>query len=307
MSRGASIVIAMNRVLGESSLIISSRGVRKRSLSEFGIQIRRFVVEYEEHHVEKARAIDDSLENQIERREPFWELLNKSKKATLCLHQNPILSQPKVAPEKTGDKCGTLNTVACSPFYRYEEEVNCQNCPLPAGKDTWHFLPHLYFVVPNWDNNLVNQRPGWCGIQLDQVALLSSVSNIPLDQLELLLFTFVPSLTLYARCSDRTICLTKFYKKVLGFGWVKRPGQKSPDFDGVWLFAHGMGLHLIKCVDPSKMARRSVTINPRYEHMSFQTLDVHDVIIDQVFIHDPDEYMVEICNCQIMLLIPVLD
>ena len=30
MSRGASIVIAMNRVLGESSLIISSRGVRKR-------------------------------------------------------------------------------------------------------------------------------------------------------------------------------------------------------------------------------------------------------------------------------------
>ena len=30
MSRGASIVIAMNRVLGESSVMISSRGVRKR-------------------------------------------------------------------------------------------------------------------------------------------------------------------------------------------------------------------------------------------------------------------------------------
>ncbi|KAL1565659.1 hypothetical protein AAHA92_07845 [Salvia divinorum] len=50
------------------------------------------------------------------------------------------------------EKLQTILSIYCS----------CSD-PQPVGK--------LYFVVPNWENNLINQRLGWYGIPLDQVAL----------------------------------------------------------------------------------------------------------------------------------------
>jgi len=116
---------------------------------------------------------------------------------------------------------------------------------------------------------------------------------------------------------------TKFYEAVLGFQVVKRPS--SFDFEGVWLFNYGVGIHLLQCKSTDKLPKKS-EINPRDNHISFQCPDIRLVekklqeldikyekrvvedeglFVDQLFIHDPDGYMVEICNCENLPVIPV--
>jgi len=108
----------------------------------------------------------------------------------------------------------------------------------------------------------------------------------------------------------------KFYENILGFIRVKRPG--SFDFDGAWLFNYGIGIHLLQSADPESLPKKT-EINPRDNHISFQCEDMHAVerkvqemkvkyvkriveeggiYVDQLFIHDPDGFMVEICNCE---------
>lgn len=108
----------------------------------------------------------------------------------------------------------------------------------------------------------------------------------------------------------------KFYENVLGFIRVKRPG--SFDFNGAWLFNYGIGIHLLQTADPNSLPKKT-EINPRDNHISFQCEDIHAVerklqemnmkyvkriveeggiYVDQLFIHDPDGFMVEVCNCE---------
>lgn len=106
-----------------------------------------------------------------------------------------------------------------------------------------------------------------------------------------------------------------FYTEVLGFTEIKRP--ESFDFEGCWLIGYGISLHLIKGT-PVRQARK---INPADDHTSFQTpqansleeverrlsdfnipfvkakVEEHGVTVSQVFFHDPDHNMIEICNC----------
>ncbi|KAJ8572633.1 hypothetical protein K7X08_009144 [Anisodus acutangulus] len=113
----------------------------------------------------------------------------------------------------------------------------------------------------------------------------------------------------------------EFYVEVLGFGLIQRPS--SFEFEGAWLFNHGIGIHLLGKEDaPSKKGK----INPKDNHISFQCSDMDFIIqrlddmkidyvtstvkdggitVDQLFFHDPDGNMIEICNCQNIPILPL--
>ncbi|CAI9753642.1 unnamed protein product [Fraxinus pennsylvanica] len=116
---------------------------------------------------------------------------------------------------------------------------------------------------------------------------------------------------------------TQFYQNVLGFVPVRRPG--SFKFDGAWLFGHGIGIHLLQSEDPECVPKKTV-INPKDNHISFQCenmgvvekklgemgieyvrqrVEEGGVNVDQLFFHDPDGFMVEICNCDNLPVIPL--
>ncbi|PIM99072.1 Glyoxalase [Handroanthus impetiginosus] len=113
----------------------------------------------------------------------------------------------------------------------------------------------------------------------------------------------------------------QFYEQVLGFVLIKRPS--SFDFEGAWLFNHGIGIHLLQAENVPKKRGK---INPKDNHISFQCSDmdfiIHQleemkieyvkavvkeggIIVDQIFFHDPDGYMIEICNCQNLPVLPL--
>ncbi|MQM14444.1 hypothetical protein Taro_047372 [Colocasia esculenta] len=108
-----------------------------------------------------------------------------------------------------------------------------------------------------------------------------------------------------------------FYEQVLGFVPIKRPS--SFDFEGAWLFNYGIGIHLIERSSTSEPRTKPAIINPKANHISFQCADtdlvkrrleemgidyvsavVKEGVVEvgQLFFHDPDGYMVEICDCQ---------
>lgn len=114
----------------------------------------------------------------------------------------------------------------------------------------------------------------------------------------------------------------KFYEDVLGFVLVKRPS--SFDFEGAWLFNHGIGIHLLEVKNAA--TNKGQKINPKDNHISFQctnmgliiqqleTMNIEyvtavvsegGVMVDQLFFHDPDGYMIEICNCQNLPILPL--
>lgn len=113
----------------------------------------------------------------------------------------------------------------------------------------------------------------------------------------------------------------KFYNDVLGFVSIRRPS--SFDFEGAWLFNHGIGIHLLEVdTTPTKVGG----INPKDNHISFQCSDMNILIkkleelgikyvtavvkeggveVNQLFFHDPDGYMIEICNCHVLPMLPI--
>ncbi|KAF7803590.1 Metallothiol transferase fosB [Senna tora] len=113
----------------------------------------------------------------------------------------------------------------------------------------------------------------------------------------------------------------KFYQDVLGFVLIKRPS--SFNFEGAWLFNSGIGIHLL---ESEKIPVKKGKINPKDNHISFQCSDMElvmrkldamnieyvttvvedgGVMVDQLFFHDPDGYMVEICNCHNFPVLPL--
>ncbi|KAJ8756084.1 hypothetical protein K2173_024631 [Erythroxylum novogranatense] len=114
-----------------------------------------------------------------------------------------------------------------------------------------------------------------------------------------------------------------FYKNTLGFLPIRRPG--SFDFDGAWLFGFGVGIHLLQAEDPESLPKKS-EINPKDGHISFQCesmgavekklkdmginykramVEEGGIHVDQLFFHDPDGFMIEICNCDSLPVIPL--
>ncbi|XP_057821919.2 glyoxylase I 4 [Cryptomeria japonica] len=114
-----------------------------------------------------------------------------------------------------------------------------------------------------------------------------------------------------------------FYENVLGFVPIKRPG--SFGFDGAWLFNYGVGIHLLQCDNTDNLPKKS-EIDPMDNHISFQCESMEAVekiledmkikyvkrrveegglYIDQIFMHDPDGFMIEMCNCEILPVVPL--
>ncbi|KAH0938764.1 hypothetical protein HID58_006225, partial [Brassica napus] len=111
-----------------------------------------------------------------------------------------------------------------------------------------------------------------------------------------------------------------FYQHVLGFLPIRRPG--SFDFDGAWLFGHGVGIHLLQSTEPEKLLKKT-EINPKDNHISFQhgggreklkemgieyvraVVEEGGIQVDQLFFHDPDGFMIEICNCDSLPVVPL--
>nr|GLL20488.1 uncharacterized protein LOC109186898 [Ipomoea trifida] len=114
-----------------------------------------------------------------------------------------------------------------------------------------------------------------------------------------------------------------FYQNVLGFFPIRRPG--SFDFRGAWLFNYGIGIHLLQAEDPDNLPKIT-NINPKDNHISFQCesmttvekrlkemeieyvkcrVEEGGVHVDQLFFHDPDGMMIEICNCDNLPVIPL--
>eukprot|EP00252_Welwitschia_mirabilis_P010513 TRINITY_DN2381_c0_g1_i2.p1 TRINITY_DN2381_c0_g1~~TRINITY_DN2381_c0_g1_i2.p1 ORF type:complete len:200 (+),score=29.65 TRINITY_DN2381_c0_g1_i2:359-958(+) len=133
--------------------------------------------------------------------------------------------------------------------------------------------------------------------------------------------TALNHISLVCRSIDESM---DFYEDVLGFVPVKRPG--SFDFDGAWLFNYGIGIHLLQSEDPDAMPHKT-EINPKDCHISFQcesmqlvekrlqelkikyvkrTVEEGGVHVDQIFIHDPDGFMIEMCNCENLPVIPLV-
>ncbi|XP_062089831.1 glyoxylase I 4 [Humulus lupulus] len=114
-----------------------------------------------------------------------------------------------------------------------------------------------------------------------------------------------------------------FYQNILGFVPIRRPG--SFDFDGAWLFGHGIGIHLLQSENPESMTKKS-EINPKDNHISFQCesmgavekkltemgikyvrakVEEGGIHVFQLFFHDPDGFMIEICDCDNLPVIPL--
>ncbi|KAK8962831.1 hypothetical protein KSP40_PGU009573 [Platanthera guangdongensis] len=114
-----------------------------------------------------------------------------------------------------------------------------------------------------------------------------------------------------------------FYQNVLGFFPIRRPG--SFNFDGAWLFNYGIGIHLLQSEEPESIIVKA-EINPKDSHISFQcesltlvetklkemgidyvqrTVEEGGIFVDQIFFHDPDGFMIEICNCENLPVIPL--
>ncbi|XP_030518712.2 glyoxylase I 4-like [Rhodamnia argentea] len=119
-------------------------------------------------------------------------------------------------------------------------------------------------------------------------------------------------ISLVCRSLERSI---DFYQNVLGFVPIRRPG--SFDFEGAWLFNYGIGIHLLETEDPHRMPAAG-GINPKDNHISFQCesmvavekkleemeieyvksrVEEGGIEVDQIFFHDPDGSMIEVCNC----------
>ncbi|TKY71392.1 Metallothiol transferase FosB [Spatholobus suberectus] len=141
---------------------------------------------------------------------------------------------------------------------------------------------------------------------------LASASAIPLPLLSLNHVSFV--------CKSVSESV-KFYEDVLGFVLIKRPS--SFKFEGAWLFSYGIGIHLL---ESDKVPVKKREINPKENHISFQCSDMKLIMqkldamnieyvtavvedggiqVDQLFFHDPDGYMIEICNCQNLPVLPI--
>ncbi|CAL4951904.1 unnamed protein product [Urochloa decumbens] len=116
-----------------------------------------------------------------------------------------------------------------------------------------------------------------------------------------------------------------FYRDVLGFIPIRRPG--SFDFDGAWLFNYGIGIHLLQAEDPESMPPKKTEINPKDNHISFQCesleavqrrlkelgiryvqrrVEEGGIFVDQLFFHDPDGFMIEVCTCDKLPVVPLV-
>ena len=117
----------------------------------------------------------------------------------------------------------------------------------------------------------------------------------------------IQSLNHVTRTPQQLAGSIRIYTEVLGFRQISRPNFS---FDGAWLYAAGIQMHLISV---SKMPGGETVINTQANHIAFAVEDVDaveqrlrehgieykrkvipDRQIHQLFFHDPDGHMIEL-------------
>ncbi|EOA12251.1 hypothetical protein CARUB_v10008045mg [Capsella rubella] len=119
----------------------------------------------------------------------------------------------------------------------------------------------------------------------------------------------------------------RFYKNVLGFIPIRK--SKSLTFEGAWysLFLLSIGIHLLYSQEPDKVLTKTM-IDSKDHHISFhcsnmvlmeknlekmdisflKTIIKHGGIqVEQVFFHDPNGFMIEICSCGNIPAVPMIE
>uniref|UniRef100_A0A0E0LP95 VOC domain-containing protein n=1 Tax=Oryza punctata TaxID=4537 RepID=A0A0E0LP95_ORYPU len=128
------------------------------------------------------------------------------------------------------------------------------------------------------------------------------------------LYEDVPAMPLMALNHISRLCKSvdasvRFYVKALGFVLIHRP--PALDFNGAWLFNYGVGIHLVQrddarrapdCEDMEAMEKRLNQMG--IEYMKRTINEEEGSPIDQLFFKDPDGFMIEICNCENLELVP---
>ncbi|RWV78941.1 hypothetical protein GW17_00060004 [Ensete ventricosum] len=107
---------------------------------------------------------------------------------------------------------------------------------------------------------------------------------------------------------------------------VDQAPPQDRSFVRVLLFNYGIGIHLLQCNSEEGMPKKKAVINPKGEHISFQcsnmqalkrklerqgveyvmaVVEEDSVQVRQLFFHDPDGHMIEICNCEDLPVLPL--
>lgn len=112
-----------------------------------------------------------------------------------------------------------------------------------------------------------------------------------------------------ARVTRRPGESTAFYRDVLGFKELERPGF---NFRGAWLYNYGLQIHVIENVDAAPDPDRK--IDSRGDHLAFHVSDIelakeglrarqiefHEQVnaggIHQIFFRDPDGHFIELAS-----------
>ncbi|XVF26599.1 hypothetical protein REPUB_Repub14bG0031700 [Reevesia pubescens] len=105
----------------------------------------------------------------------------------------------------------------------------------------------------------------------------------------------------------------------------KCPDQTELGNPKAELFGYGIGIHLLQSEDPEKLPKKK-KINPKDNHISFQCesmgtvekklkkmeieyvraiVEEGGIFVEQLFFHDTDGFMIEICNCDNLPVIPL--
>ncbi|KAH9556571.1 hypothetical protein CY35_07G036400 [Sphagnum magellanicum] len=165
-------------------------------------------------------------------------------------------------------------------------------------------------------------------------ASASAVATLPLKSLN----------HISRNCKDLEASI-EFYQHLLGFVPVKRPGSLNFAGAWLFNYGIGIHLLQAEeetcnevVVDASAAAaahsaldqlipKPGADINPRDNHISFQCDDIllveqklqengvkyvrsvvveDDIEVDQLFFHDPDGHMIEVCNCENLPVEPII-
>ncbi|EOA12192.1 hypothetical protein CARUB_v10016526mg [Capsella rubella] len=103
--------------------------------------------------------------------------------------------------------------------------------------------------------------------------------------------------------------------------------SKSLTFEGAWLSGFRIGIHLFYSQEPDKVLTKTM-IDSKDHHISFQcsnmvlmekNLEKMDISflktiikyggiqVEQVFFHDPNGFMIEICSCGNLPAVPMIE
>ncbi|KAF7147497.1 hypothetical protein RHSIM_Rhsim03G0241800 [Rhododendron simsii] len=107
-------------------------------------------------------------------------------------------------------------------------------------------------------------------------------------------------ISLLCRSVDESL---DFYKNVLGFSQIKRPN--SFNFDGAWyhfyIYSQMLAIYIL-CENMGAVEKKLKEMDIDYLK---SRVEEGGIYVDQLFFHDPNGSMIEICNCDNLPVVPL--